>query len=1173
VNCSECRQDNPDDSRFCRACGRALVEVRDHAPRAYTPRHLAERILNSRASLEGERKHVTVLFADVEDFTRLSGSMDPEDVHFLMEEIFAILLETVHRYEGTINQFLGDGVMALFGAPVALEDHALRAVRAALEIQDQMAAHGADLRARFGTAPALRIGLNSGQVVVGRIGDDLRMDYTAQGDIVNLAARLQQIAGAGFVAMGETTRRLVAGSVQCVPLGPHQVKGRLHPVAVFRPVRALDGGEVDLVFRNSGLSPFVGRDKELSVLLESFHAASPGGPRVVKVVGEAGIGKSRLLTELRRRLEGPDLNWFTGHCVPYGRSTPYRPVLKTIRLACGLHDGTSAEAAAEALDVLVAPLGERRSEVAPIVQWLLGHQQSADDGPARSPVDRPLAITRAIDAIVELLAARGPLVLAWEDCDWLDSASAEYLAGLTERLPSGKPILIILTYRSPESSGAARPNGQELVLLPLTADQSAMLVTHLASDRLGPELVTLAVDRAGGNPLFLEELTRTLLESGEPGVPPTVDALLRARIDRLASPLKSVLEIAAVIGQEFSSVLLGQVVAEKVDLTAALAELVRCGVLSESDTSAGVFRFRQPLLQEVAYEGWLHHRRRDVHRAIGTAIEHLYAHRLFEHIEKLARHFTRSEDWSRAVYYQRAAGRKALVLCANREAIRRFTRALQILDRMSDSVGKLVESVDLRLDLCSPHLQLGQLDEVARLCTEAEPIVEKLDDRRRLADVYSHLSNYHYLKGEPDTAIEFGRRCLETGAGKDPAPLAHAPRQYLGMCHHVLGRYRQASTILTEHIEALETGQDVRRFGPVNLSYVSSCGWLAFTLAELGEFPDAHESAAQALRAATMAGSAYAETIASAFSGLVMQAQGDLDRAIPLLDQSFKSSVEHQLVVWRPIAGTLLGHALAMQGRGPLGLELLNEAAALAESVGVLVYRALWTARLAEAWMLAGDVSKALETARHAVELAERHKERGSHAHALAVLGTLYARPSTGSLPQAREHLGRGLLEAEELGMRPLMCRCYDVLGDVAHRQDDAATARQLKESSRTMQRELGLVAWWRRLLDPTPAAASGNKSELRRHPRVRVSWPVLVDTGPQRLRLQTMDVSALAAKVLSDHAFEVGTSAMLRFERPGCDPVEMQGRVARTDTDGFVFAFDSAFTLNLPVPEDEKMS
>jgi class 3 adenylate cyclase/tetratricopeptide (TPR) repeat protein len=1165
VVCASCLATNPLGNRFCHGCGRALVDRSGDAPgtpHSYTPRHLAERILNSRASLEGERKQVTVLFADVQGFTELAEGKDPEDVHLLMDEVFAILLDTVHRYEGTINQFLGDGVMALFGAPIALEDHALPAVKAALEIQEQITARADDFRARFGIAPALRIGLNSGRVVVGKIGDDLRMDYTAQGDTVNLAARLQQIAEPGRVAMGPATRRLVADSVECLSLGPHPIKGQTMPVEVFRPVRALDRGESTEVLPDRGLSPFIGREDELDLLVDLFDEVSGGQTRTVRVAGEAGAGKSRLLTELRCRVNHPGLQWFTGRCVPYGRSTPYRPIIKSLRLALGLQEGVSRQLGIEALDALLAPLGDRRNEVAPVIRYLLGLQTSDAELSPLSAADRRAVVTRAIDVVIEGLAARGPLVLVWEDCQWLDPVSAEYLASIAQRLSPG-PILFILTYRSEGSGRAASlPPGEDVALHPLTASQATSLVTRLASNQLPPYLVALAVERAGGNPLFLEEVTRALVEARTDSVPATVETLLRARIDRLTPHLKKIVETSALIGQEFSQVLLEQVLGEAQDLTIALHELVDEGVLAGSDVSTGVFLFRQPLLQEVAYEGWLTHRRKVLHRRIGETIERLYPDRLFEYAEKLARHFTRSEEWERAVYYHRAAGRKAATLCANREAIQRFSRALEMLERLPKGPEQAGQAIDLRLDLCSPNLQLGSLDEVLRLCQEAEPLARALGDEQRLADVYSHLSNYHYLKGEPDTATEFGRLCLATAMGGE-ATLAHSPRQYLGTCYHVLGRYQEAVTILTEHIDTIERGDEVRKFGPTNLSYVSSCGWLAFALTELGEFGRAHEIAERATRAAATAGHAYVEAIASTFAGLVWQAQGELDRAVPILSQSFNTCLGHQLVVWRPIVGALLGHAHVLQGRVPLGLDLLSEAAVLTEQLQVVAYRALWTARLAEALLVAGQLTKALETARRAAELAVRHKERGNHARAVVVLGTACLRLGPGSFEQARDYLQQALSEAEALNMRPLIARCYDVLALLAGEEGDAATAWQLRETAKGIQRELGVMAWWDGLVNP-PAAATERAPDLRRHARAPLSWPVTVDSGQRRLHLRTTNISAFGAKVRSDEALEVGTSARLHFERPDGRALDVQATVSRADADGLVFAFKSALDQEL---------
>jgi len=1146
------------------ACGTRLES--NASPRAYTPKHLAERILSSREALEGEHKQVTVLFADVQDFSGLTGQMQPEDVHLLMDEVFAVLLDTIHRYEGTINQFLGDGVMALFGAPVALEDHALRAVEAALEIQAAFTERAADFRRRFSGAPALRIGLNSGRVVVGKIGDDLRMDYTAQGDTVNLAARLQQLAEAGTVVMGPATRRLVADSVECVSLGPQAVKGRAVPVEVYRAIRALDRGELMGASPERGLAPFVGREGELDLLVELFDQAAGGQSRTAIVTGEAGAGKSRLLLELRRRIDQPALRWFVGHCVPYGRSTPYRPIVKSIRAACGLQDSDQPEAVFAALDGLLAPLGDQRQEVAPVLRYVLGLQPSHAPLYPFSGVERRVALTRALDAVIEAVAGAGPLVLVWEDCQWLDPVSAEYLALISQRLAE-RPIFFILTYRPDDQPRSlARPGGERIPLRPLTMSQARTLVGQLAGGQLPPELVDLAVERAGGNPLFLEEVTRTLLEAGPESIPPTVEALLRARIDRLPAHLKVALTTAAVIGQEFSRPLLEQVLGESQELTATLRELVDQALLAKSEVVPDVFRFRQPLLQEVAYEGWLSHRRKTLHREIGEAIERMYSHRLFEHLEKLARHFTRSEEWERAVRYQRAAGRKAATLCANPEAIQRLERTLEMLERQPESPGRSSLAIDIHLDLCSPNLQLGRLEEVRRRCHEAEALAKPLGDQDHLAQVYSHLSNYHYMKGEPDTATEFSRVCLTMAPEAVDDSLPHAPRQYLGTCYHVMGRYDEAAAVLGEHVEAIEHGDEFTRLGPTNLSYVSSCGWLAFTLAEQGEFPRAHEVAAKATRAAAMAGHAYVQAIASTFVGLVWHSQGEIEHAAPILQQSLETCIEHQLVVWRPVAGALLGHAYVLLGRIPHGLDLLGDAAELTERLQVLAYRALWTARLAEALLVAGHLPKALETAHRAVDLAVQHKEQANYARALVVLGTAYLRQ--GSFDQARDHLQRGLAEAEQLHMRPLVARGYDVLAGLAAEQGDPGAAWQFRETGGAIQKDLGLKPWWEALVTPPPAGA-GRAAELRQRRRTAVSWPVTVDVGHQRLYLRTTNVSSLAAKVRSSEPLEVGTPAQLHFQAPDGHPVDVQATVSRADVDGFVFSFVGGHEPDLSLLRD----
>src|SRR3990170_4178233 len=317
MDCPRCRHDLREGARFCDQCG---------APRSYTPKHLAERILTSRTALEGERKQVTVLFADLQNFTGLSEQLDPEELHDLMNRLFEMMLAEVHRYEGTVNQFTGDGIMALFGAPLALEDHAARAVEAALAIQEAMGKVGDELQRSRGQRVALRIGVNTGLVVVGKIGDDLRMDYTAQGDTVNLAARLQALARPGTVAISEGTQHLVAGYFDYESLRTHTVKGKSIPVEVFRPLRRRAHRSRLAVASEAGLSTFVGREAELAALLSASEEARAGRGRAVTIVGGAGVGKARLVWELRTRLPAGALARGQGTCGPYGQSPPSLPV-------------------------------------------------------------------------------------------------------------------------------------------------------------------------------------------------------------------------------------------------------------------------------------------------------------------------------------------------------------------------------------------------------------------------------------------------------------------------------------------------------------------------------------------------------------------------------------------------------------------------------------------------------------------------------------------------------------------------------------------------------------------------------------------------------------------------------------------------------------------------------
>jgi class 3 adenylate cyclase/tetratricopeptide (TPR) repeat protein len=1064
LTCSHCGTALPASAKFCLECGRPVAgptsRLRFDAPKSYTPRHLADKILTSKAALQGERKQVTVVFADVENFTGLGSTLDPEDLHDLMDQVFALVLAVVHQYDGTVNQFTGDGVMALFGAPLALEGHAFAAVAAALEIQQRMRAAADDFCARWGRAPVLRIGVNTGRVVVGKIGDDLRMDYTAQGDTVNLAARLQAIAAPGTVAISPATHRFVSSVVECVSLGRCPIKGRDEPVEVWRAVSALHRRWRPAVSARTELSPFVGRREELGLLLELLDRVRGGQPGVAVVTGEAGVGKSRLLFELRRQLVPGEERWFEALCVPYGRTTPYRPIVEVLRSTLGLTPADSDDTARRKLERFLSNFREERQLIEPALRHLLRVEPAVEEMALLSPTDRKAVITRVLDRLTRWSAEGGLRVFVFEDCQWMDSASTQYLVRVGAELAAER-TLFILTYGPGEDYRTEVPvRGTRLDLRPLVPSHSESLVRHLAEGRLSEEITSIVVDRTGGNPLFIEELTRVILEDEVKEVPPTIAEVLMARVDRLPSMAKSLLQVASVVGRQFSESIVEEV-ADVRDAATAYTTLTDLGLIVNEESAAGAYAFRHGLLQETVYEGLLHQRRRVLHRRSGEVLEKLYHDRLGEHVDALARHFLRGEDWSRAIHYLREAGRKAAALCANMEAVHHFEQAREVLGRLPETSERTRQAIDLSLDLRPSLLQLGRLDDVLRVSREAESLSRALGDEDRLTRVYAYLVNYHYLMGEPDRAVEYGERCRPEQGPPGVTFVQRTARQYIATSYHAMGKYAMAEELLGQNVSDLEEGGGgFKRLGPDNLLYVSSCGWRAFALAEIGDFAGAHECAAKGGRAAEAAGYAYARAIAKSMVGLVSLGQGVLDRALPELETALDLCRRYQLIVLTPIPSSLLGRAYALVGKAEQGLGLLRDATKQTEALGINAYRALWQLHLGEGLLAIGDGVRALEVAQSALDLATKFKEAGHHARALVLLGEIHTDGPGESLRRADELLRQGLLEAEELRMRPLVGRCYIALGALARRMGDAQQAEHHLATAISTFRELDMPFW-----------------------------------------------------------------------------------------------------------------
>jgi class 3 adenylate cyclase len=707
--CPNCGTSNPPTNKFCHQCGQALAPLptpaaRFTSPQSYTPAHLAEKILTSRTALAGERKQVTVLFADVSGFTSIAERLDPEEVHQLMNRAFELVLDKVHRYEGTINQFLGDGIMALFGAPIAHEDHAQRAVHAALGMHRDLQGYGADLQRTRGIMFRVRMGLNTGLVVVGSIGDNLRMDYTAVGDTTNLAARMLNLAEPGQVVIAEDTHRVVSGYFITRPLGARAIKGKAAPVNAYEVVRARGLRTRLEVGAERGLTPFVGRQPELTLLQERWAEARAGRGQVICLMGEAGIGKSRLLLEFQRHIADEPVTWLTGRCISYGKEMAYLPIIDLLKHNFQVEEGDDDATVSAKIERGMEALGEELQPAIPHVKYLLSVPPGDDTVLSLDAQQRRLKLFEALRAMMLQGGQRRPLVLVVEDLHWIDKTSEEVLLHLVDSLPAAR-VLLLVTYRP----GYQNPFGEwtyttRLGVRTLSDHDSLRLAAGmLAMAEFPPELRDLIVRKAEGNPFFLEEVLKSLLEVGalrqrdgqyvltkhisEIYVPNTIQDVIMARIDRLEEVPKRALQIASVIGREFTVRLLKRISDVQAQLERFLQELkVLEFIYERSFYPELTYMFKHALTHDVAYNSLLMQRRKELHRLIARAIEDLYAERLPESYEMLAYHYAHGEVWEKALEYLVKAGQKAQQAYANQEAREHYSRALDMCERLGQAV-------------------------------------------------------------------------------------------------------------------------------------------------------------------------------------------------------------------------------------------------------------------------------------------------------------------------------------------------------------------------------------------------------------------------------------------------------------------------------------------------------
>jgi len=1055
-----------------------LTPPRFASPEAYTPKHLAEKILTSKASLEGERKQVTVLFADLKGSMELLADSDPEEVRKILDPVLERMMEAVHRYEGTVNQVMGDGIMALFGAPLAHEDHAIRACYAALRMQDSVKRYAEEVRRTEGIAIQIRVGLNSGEVVVRSIGSDLRMDYTAQGQTTHLAARMEQLATPGTILITPQTLALAEGFVHVTSIGPIGVKGLPTPMEVVELTSASLVRSRLQAAAARGLTRFVGRDAEIELLRQALERAEGGHGQVISVVGEPGVGKSRLVWEFTHSQRTRHWLVLAGASVSYGKATTYFPVTEVLKSYLQIEPRDEARKIREKLAGKVLSLDRALEPTLPVLLSLL--DVSVND-PEWARLDPPQRRQQTLDAFKRLVLRESqvqPVALLFEDLHWVDSETQAVLDRLVESLPAAR-VLLLVVYRPEYQHGwGTKPYYTQLRLESLEHGSAKQLLDTLLGDDPGLlALKQLLTERTEGNPFFLEETVRALIDSevlaGDRGayrlakdvkriqVAPTIQAVLAARIDRLPAMPKRLLQCAAVVGKDVPFALL-EAIAElsEADLHGGLAELQTAEFLHQTGIFPDLeYTFKHTLTHEVAYASILRLRRRDLHARIVEVMERLYPDPT-PHAEQLAHHASAGEEWKKAVLYFRQAGAKALARSAYRHAASHFEQALAALQHLQETLEVLEQAIDLRFDLRNSLHPVGELQSALAYLRDAGRFAHTLNDQRRLGWVSVYMSAHLWQIGETVEALACAERTNGIAERLTDLALQVAGNFYIGQACFILGDYQRAETVLRKNMQLLQGEHSYELLGLAGFPAVLSGSYLAWLLAERGDFVNAIRYGQDAVGVAQAVDHRYSLILASWRLACVYNVKGQLSDAVDLFERALALCHDSGLTLLSPYMTWSLGAAYTLTGRITDGLSLLRQAVEVLETSGLGAFHALAISRLAEECVMAGQCEEASVYGRRALSLTRVRGERAFEAYALRALGDIEAYSRHPQAETAESYYGQAVALARDLGMRPLVVHCHLGLGKLYRRTGRREQAQEHLTTAATMYREMGMTYW-----------------------------------------------------------------------------------------------------------------
>jgi tetratricopeptide (TPR) repeat protein len=945
-------------------------------------------------------------------------------------------------------------------------------------MQETINRYADGVRRSEGIPIQIRVGLNSGEVVVRSIGSDLRMDYTVVGQTTNVAARMEQMAVPESILISADTMRLAEGYVEVTPLGPMKVKGLETPLEVFEVTGAATVRSRLYATSARGLTRFVGRDGEMVQLRHALDRAGAGHGQVVAVVGDPGVGKSRLFWEFTHGHRAQGWLIVESCSVSYGKTTAFLPIIDLLRAFFQIEANDEGRKICEKLTGKLLSLDRALEPVLPALLWLLDVPIEDAQWQRLEPQQRR---ERALNGIKRMLLRESqeqPLLILFEDLHWIDPDTQALLDGLVESLPTAR-VLMLVNYRPEyQHSWSGKTYYRQLSVDPLPPENAEeLLEILLGNDERLQSMKQLLIERTEGNPFFLEESVRTLVEtkvlSGERGtyrlakttgslqIPTTAQAILAARIDRLPAEDKRLLQAASVIGKDVPMALL-QAIAELPEdgLRGGLTRLRAAEFLYEARLFPDLeYTFKHALTHDVAYNLMLHDRRCALHQQIVEAIERLYPNRS-EHIDQLAHHALRGEAWGKAVTYLRQAGAKAAARSALREAVTYYEQALTAYQQLPQSRETTEQTIDIRFELQGVLYPLAGIERTLEHLREAESLAESLGDQPRLGRTSAHLTYCFYWMGDLERALKAGERAREIASALGDFALQVSTNVRLGQAYFAAGNFRRAAELFEWNIVKLEDELAHQALGLPLLPSAISRDRLGWCLATLGEFDAARATIEQGVLMVEAAHHAYSLGNLYCSAGWVCMLQGKFQEAVIWVERGRDLSQSENIPLLAALVTWRLGEAYALVGRIADGLALLEQAEEKLSVVGHMGYYLRTLTALGTAYLLAGRPTEARLSVQRALELSRKQMQLGVEAEALHVLGNIDACQIQPDVAAADAAYQQALALAGQLGMSPLVAHCHVGLGKLYRQKSNPEQASEHFCTASAMYREMEMTFW-----------------------------------------------------------------------------------------------------------------